>query len=122
MRRAKSATAGCSSVFGGTAVASASSVTGGDAMPLSLVENAQRWPCRSPSLMSVATRGYGRESHASPERKQNEGQGGSSNCTRYDRCPRYRGAFFNRAGNFNGFNCFKHHRCPPRINVPPRVG
>jgi len=46
MRRAKSATAGYSSVFGGNAVASASNVTGGDAMPLSLVENAQRWPCR----------------------------------------------------------------------------
>src|SRR5450830_2129406 len=78
MRRAKSATAGCSSVFGGNAVASASNVTGGDAMPLSLVENAQRWPSRSPSLMNVATRGYGRESHASPERKQNESQGGSA--------------------------------------------
>src|ERR1035437_10536523 len=50
MRRAKAATAGCSSVFGGTAVTSTNNVTGGDAMPLSLVETAQRWPCRSPSL------------------------------------------------------------------------
>jgi hypothetical protein len=38
MRRAKAATAGCSSVFGGTAVASASNFTGGDTKPRSLVE------------------------------------------------------------------------------------
>src|SRR5450759_3590849 len=42
MRRAKSATADCSSWCGGTAVASASNVTGANAMPLSLVENEQR--------------------------------------------------------------------------------
>src|ERR1035437_8432758 len=35
----------------------------------------------------IAPRGYRREAHASTECEENESQSGSSNCTRYDRCP-----------------------------------
>ena len=35
----------------------------------------------------IAPRRYGREAHAGTESKENESQGGSSNCTRCDRCP-----------------------------------
>src|SRR5665811_2080525 len=60
----------------------------------------------------IAPRGYGREAHASTECEENESQSGSSNCTRYDRCPCYRGAFVDGVGNFNCFNCFNNHQCP----------
>ena len=35
----------------------------------------------------IAPRGNRREAHASTECEENESQSGSSNCTRYDRCP-----------------------------------
>src|ERR1039458_8064559 len=55
MRRAKSATADCSSWCGGTAVASASNVTGADAMQLSLVENEQHLWLKTSSALTEQT-------------------------------------------------------------------
>src|SRR5476649_2731034 len=52
----------------------------------------------------IAPRGHRREAHASTKCEENESQSGSSNCTRHDRCPCYRGAFVDRAGKLN---CFK---------------
>src|SRR5665647_1845938 len=59
----------------------------------------------------IFSRGYRREAHASTECEENESQSGSSNCTRYDRCPWYRRAFVDRAGKLNCFKCFYSHEC-----------